>query len=197
MPLGGYRLESSQSEFQGPRSYWNLIGVLSLSIPFSLVFQRHLPSLFNLDGARRSSGWSGVLNPSLYARYIIEVAPTEFFIVNLRRPRSRREEEARRRKGSRARSGEIFDLVILRRTINHLTTAAATHNRRYHGITSLRRRNRPSRLEVQLNQLRTLPTRCMRMKAAITKQPCVQCHVGTRCSLRNRVASRSTGGVRA
>lgn len=123
-------------------------------------------------------GCSGVLNPFLYARYIIDAAPTEFFIVNFRSGYNR--VDGRREKEKPARDTHSTHTYI--RLSNRDNLLLRQHNRRYYGITSLSKRNRPNATASTVKSIKDSRfSLCMRMKAAITKQRCMQCHVETYC----------------
>lgn len=111
-----------------------------------------------------------MLNPPLYVRYIIEAAPTEFFIVNFRSSYDWTERLVVARKRKRK---------PLRYLIRNPAAEVTYYRDSTIGVT-MTLRLLPSeidgaRLQVQLNQLRTLDS----VKAAITEQLCMQRHVET------------------
>lgn len=107
-----------------------------------------------------------MFNPSLYARYIIEAAPTEFFYRKLSfeiGPDDQREKEkATSRYSIRNPAAEV---TYYRDSTIGVTMALRLLAGEIDG----------ARLQVQLNQLRTLDS----VKAAITEQLCMQRHVET------------------
>lgn len=127
-------------------------------------------------------GCSGVLNPFLYARYIIDAAPTEFFIVNFRSGYNRVDG----RRDARKRSQPEMHTHMHTYTHTHIRLSnrdnllLRQHNRRYYGITSLSERNRPNATASTVKSIKDSRfSLCMRTKAVITKQRCMQCHVET------------------
>lgn len=104
-------------------------------------------------------GSSTVLNPFLYARYIIDAAPTEFFIVNFHSGYNR--VDGRREKEKPTRDTYTFDL--------------ATQITYYHGSTidvTTELQLLASELDRMRLQVKSIKdsrfSLCMRMKAAIT-----------------------------
>jgi len=115
-------------------------------------------------------GSSAVLNPFLYARYIIDAAPTEFFIVNFHSGYNRVDGRRDARKRSQSRCTRTFDLAT-RITYYHGSTIDVTTELQLLA-------SELDRMRLQVKSIKDSRfSLCMRMKAAITKQQCMQCHI--------------------